>query len=147
MATTVIQTTGTMGAVIDRTRLTKFQRYILRRSHPVSLYIETVGYIWAAFYLWNHLILEALLAVVFSRLIANVVAYRANTDALYNTTIGRIALLHIHPVNMTLQALGIVTFGFGLWNHETRVLLAGISLVLLGHLVGWVRVDRRFELQ
>lgn len=144
MATTIIQTSGTVGTV---PRITGFQRYILRRSHPTSLFIEAAGLLWVVFFLWNHLIVEALLVLVFSRLIANVIAFRSNTDAIAQTVLGRIALLHLQPVNMLVQIVGTLATLYGVWMHEGRIILAGLTAILLGHLIGWARVDRRLELE
>lgn len=146
MATTIIQTSGMTSSASERVKMTGLQRYILRRSHPTSIFIEAVGYIWVAFYLWNHLAVEAILALLFSRLIANVVAFRADTDALAQTSVGRIALLHLQPLNMLVQLAGLVGIVYGLWGRETRTILAGLSIMLLGHLVGWAGVDKRFKL-
>ena len=146
MATTIMQASGMTSSVVERSKITGFQRYILRRSHPASIFIEAIGYIWVIFYLWNQLVVEAILALLFSRLIANIIAFRADTDALAQTSLGRIAMLHLQPFNMLVQLLGVVGLAYGLWSHETRAILAGVSIMLLGHLVGWARVDNRFEL-
>ena len=144
MATTVIQT-STAG-VLERPRLSTLERYYLRRSHPASLFIEAAGLVWVVYYFWNHLWMEALLVLIFSRLIANVVSFRASTEALYQTGLGRIALLHLQPVNWSIQLIGIISTFYGIWTHEGKMILAGLSVVFLGHLIGWHRVDRHFEL-
>ena len=144
MATTVIQSGAT--AVLERPRLTVLQRYYLRRAHPASLFIETAGLVWVVYFFWNHLWVEALLTLVISRLIANVVSFRASTEALMQTALGRIALLHVQPTNWFIQLLGVIGVFYGVWTHEAKVILAGLSVVFLGHLIGWHRVDRHFEL-
>lgn len=144
MATTVIQASA--AGVLDRPRLSVIQRYYLRRAHPASLFVEAAGISWIVYYFWNHLWVEALLVLLFSRVIANIVAFRSNPDDLAQSVLGRIVLLHTQPVNMFVQLVGLVGFFYGVWTHEVKVLLAGISIVMLGHIVGWHRVDRRFEL-
>jgi hypothetical protein len=144
MATTVIQASG-MG-VLERPRLSALQRYYVRRSHPASLFIEAAGLGWVVYFFWNHLWAEALLVLVFSRLIANVVSFRANIDALVQTGVGQIALLHIQPINWFVQLVGVVALFYGIWTHEAKMILAGLSVLFLGHLIGWHRVDRHFEL-
>lgn len=147
MATTLIQT----GVDISRPEvrsgsLNGFQRYVVRRSHPASIFIEVAGLIWAFFYLWDRLWVEALMVAIFTRLVANVAVYRVSAEALSQTTLGKIALLHLHPVNILTQSVGLVGTLYGVWVHDTRAILAGISVILLGHLSGWSQVDKRFKI-
>ncbi len=144
MATTVIQTS--VAGVLDRPRLSLVQSYFVRRSHPASLFVEAAGASWIIYFFWNHLWVESLLVLLFSRVIANFIAFRANPEVLAQSSVGRIALLHAQPINMLIQLVGLVGFFYGLWTHEVKVILMGISIVMLGHLVGWHRVDRHFEL-
>jgi hypothetical protein len=145
MATTVISTSTPVG-LLREARATRFQRYVLRRAHPASLFVEMVGFVWFVFYLWNHLLMEAILVVILARVVASVLVFRADTDAIAKTVMGKIALLHLRPINMLTQILGVAIAVYGIWMHDTRVILVGVSAVLLGHLVGWSRVDPRFEL-
>jgi hypothetical protein len=39
----------------------------------------------------------------------------------------------------------MVVLLYGICLHETRVVLTGISLILLGHIQGWDRVDSRLK--
>lgn len=144
MATTVIQASS--AGVLDRPHLTALDRYFLRRAHPTSLFVEAAGISWVVHFFWNHLWVEALLVFLFTRIIANIVAFRSNPEALAQSGLGRIALLHAQPVNMLVQLVGGFGFFYGLWTHEVKVILGGISIVMLGHLIGWHRVDRHFEL-
>jgi hypothetical protein len=62
---------------------------------------------------------------------------------LAQTVLGRLGLLHLEGSNLILQVAGLVVLLYGLWSHEVRMLLAGISVILLGHTQGWSRVDPR----
>jgi hypothetical protein len=127
-------------------RLGGLERYVLRRAHPVSIFIDTVGLIWFIYYLWMNLWQEAVAVLIFARLCANAATVRAHSDRLSQTILGKIALLHLHPVNLFLQIVGTAVAIDGVWTHRSMVILAALSLILLGHLQGWPQVDRRFEL-
>lgn len=57
------------------------------------------------------------------------------------TVLGKIALLHLHPINLSLQILGFIQVGYALWNHSPQDILAGITFICLGHLWGWSQVN------
>ncbi len=146
MSTTVIKSTAVIsGSTFSRTGLSAFERYVVRRAHPSGIFIETAGLMWAVYFLFSHLWVEALMTAILTRLIATAATYRANPDALAETALGKIALLHLHPVNAVVQLAGIAGLAYGVWAHETRVVLAGVTVLLLGHLAGWGQVDKRFE--
>jgi len=69
-----------------------------------------------------------------------------NYAAVATSWLGRVALLHLHPINVTLQSIGAVALIYGLWSHEAQTILAGGSLIFLGHCWGWRDVDERLEL-
>jgi hypothetical protein len=144
MATTILSASSK--GSLERIRLSALQRYYLRRAHPASLFIDGAALTWIVYYFWNHLWVEALLVLVISRIIANIISFRANVDELAQTGLGKMALLHLQPVNLTVQLIGVVGLFYGLWTHEVKVILAGLSIIFLGHLIGWHRVDRRFDL-
>jgi hypothetical protein len=144
MATTLViekdmKAAGTSG-------LNAFQRYVVRRSHPASIFVDVVGMTWFTYFLALHLWREAILAVIVSRLVGLFVVREANLEALAQTAIAKIALLHLDPINMTVQVAGVIWWGFGVWQGDLKQILAGTSVVLLGHLRGWGGVMKNFRL-
>jgi uncharacterized membrane protein YesL len=75
-------------------------------------------------------------------ILARVVTWRMHEEDLAQTTLGKILLLHLHPMNVVLQTLGIVTLFFGFWEHSAMYLMFGTSLILLGHMWGWRKVHQ-----
>lgn len=117
------------------------QKIVLRRSHPKSIFVDTVGMMWMALYVWRNLWLEAVLVVVAARLFALALTWNVDFEKMAGTTLGRIALLHLDRWNLMLQTLGAVTIIYGLWVHGTNAIFMGLSLLLLGHLRGWGEVS------
>jgi hypothetical protein len=126
--------------------LNMFERYIMRRTHPASMFVEVVGLTWFTYFLAMHLWREAILTVVVARMVGLFVAREANPDALAQTVLGKIALLHLDPVNMTVQLAGALWWGWGVWQGDVRQILAGLSVLFLGHLRGWGGVLKNFKL-
>lgn len=83
-----------------------FQRYFLRRFHPRSIFIDVVGFIWFTYYFWNHNWKAAVVIVVIERIIAFFSVAKIDTNRFSETTLGKIALLHLHPANFTIQLYG-----------------------------------------
>jgi hypothetical protein len=124
-------------------RLGRVESYVVRSSHPISIYFQVIGSIWFAFYFWNHLWAEAILSYLASRAVGALALARLDVRVLAQTVLGRLGLLHLEGSNLILQVAGLVVLLYGLWSHEVRMLLAGISVILLGHTQGWSRVDPR----
>lgn len=122
------------------------ERYTLRRFHPVSIFFDFVGVTWFVFFLWQHNWQAAIAVAVAERIAAALIVRNADVEALAGTMLGKLGLLHLHPVNATIQILGAVTAAYGVWQHGGLVILAGLSLVFLGHTFGWPKVDRAFTL-
>jgi hypothetical protein len=126
--------------------LNMFERYVMRRAHPASMFVEVVGLTWFTYFLALHLWREAILTVIVARMVGLFVVREANPDALAQTLIGKIALLHLDPVNMTVQLAGALWWGWGVWQGDVRQILAGTSVIFLGHLRGWGGVMKNFKL-
>lgn len=117
------------------------QRTILRRFHPRSIFIDSVGFIWFTYFLWNHEWQAAIGVVVIAKIAAYLSAVNIDISLFSKTLLGKIALLHLHPLNLIIQLMGAIVFIYGLWDHLTEAILGGVSLILLGHLFGWSRID------
>ncbi len=120
--------------------LTSLEEYALRHMHPRSLFIDSVGMIWSIYYLWHHNWSLALGMAVIGRILAYLTSLDVNTEKMSQTMWGKIALLHLNPINMTLQIFGLVIVVYGVWQHSVEYSLVGLSSILLGHLAGWKNV-------
>jgi hypothetical protein len=126
-------------------KLTQIESYMVRRAHPRSLFIEAAGLVWGFYYLWTNDWLMALGFVLVARLFALFSVADTDPEKLAETALGRIAILHLHPINFMVQLVGTLTFIYGVWTHSTESVLTATSLILLGHVFGWTKVDARFE--
>lgn len=123
---------------------TVMQRYMLRRFHPRSLMVEIVSSIWAVYFFGQHQWLAALIAIAVGRLIGNLLGSQMDYQEMSSTVWGKIALLHLHPMNYSIQFVGAIVAFYGIWVNATLPILSGLSIIFLGHLWGWQKVSRSF---
>ena len=122
--------------------LTWMQRYMLRRFHPQAIFLDSAAAIWAIYFFLRHEWVAALAVVVVSRVLGTFLAWKMDYEAFGGTVWGRLAFLHLHPVNSLIQVVAAVTLFYGIWMHSTVTILLGLSALLLGHLFGWSKVMR-----
>lgn len=125
-------------------RFSTLERFMLRKFHPQKILLDAIGAMWAVYFLWNHDWVTALSISAFCGLIGVVAVWNLNFQRMSETTLGRLALLHLHPFNITVQTLALVPIVFGIWSHSVEFILAGMTLLLIGHLFGWSRYDAKF---
>ncbi len=128
----------------SKTGLSKFESYSLKHFHPRSLFIDTASMIWSVYYLWENNWTLALGFPVLGRIIAYLATYEVDPEKMAQTTWGKIALLHLNPVNLVTQSIGLILFIYSVWEHSVVLILASISMILIGHLKGWRKVDKNF---
>jgi hypothetical protein len=124
---------------------TWYQTYAVKRSHPASLFMDTVGLIWFTYFFWAHNWQLGLGIYLLMRLLSSFATLDCDTENLSQTTIGKIALLHLNPANFIIQVVGLVVTYYGVWQHSVVNILIGISAILVGHVFGWEKVDARFK--
>lgn len=142
--------TEVMGKYIEANvkegQLTWLQQWALLSAHPRCIFFRSVALIWLCYFLWQRDWATALFSTVLIYTVGMLSVRDINLEALRTTTLGKIALLHLHPGNMTIQLVGLVPAFYGLWSHSLEYFLSGLSVVFLGHIFGWDKVDSRFSL-
>src|ERR1700674_3965600 len=91
--------------------MTILERTFIRRGHPRWLILGMVGAIWAFYFLWLHDWASALVAIFVSGILGTLLTGRMSEERLAQTTLGKIMLLHLHPVNLSLQIAGFCSLG------------------------------------
>ncbi len=134
----------TLQKVVIQSGYNTLQNYSLRHAHPRALFIDSVGMIWSIYYLWQNDWVLALGSMLLGRLIAFLSVMDIRPESMSQTTMGKIALLHLSPLNVLTQIAGLILLTYGLWEHSVLFTLYGVSVVLVGHLAGWSKVDPRF---
>jgi hypothetical protein len=124
-------------------RFAWFERYTIRKFHPRKLFIDSISLMWAVYFLWNQDWLSAIVVAVAVNTLSMMSVWNVDTNKMSETTLGKIALLHLNPVNLATQIVGLIPLVYGIWTHSTELILAGLSIVMLGHALGWNKVDRR----
>jgi hypothetical protein len=124
--------------------MSTLERMTLRHAHPRYLLVAYIALLWAFYFLWEHLWIYALAAVVLGIILSRVVTLGVKEENLAQTTLGQIMLLHLHPANIVLQICGAVLVAYGVWIHSAIYILAAISVSLAGHMWGWHRVSEAY---
>lgn len=147
MANTATHQTTGFGRVSEHSEFTFFERMILRRFHPISLFFDMTGLIWVTYFLWQNQWQNALIVIVAERLLATSIVWRIDLKAMAETSLGKLGLLHLHPINLMVQIVGAAGTVWALWTHSTLYILAGLSVIILGHTFGWSEVNPSFSLR
>jgi hypothetical protein len=143
MHTAELHSTSAFGG--SRSGLSTFQRLIVLRSHPLSVICDTIGLMWATYLLWHRQWQLALAIGVAARAVGFALVRGANVDAMARTTMGKMMLLHLRPFNLATQTVGALLTVWGVWEHATPIILAGLSLIVAAHAVGWTKVHPSLE--
>ncbi len=132
--------------MIGNRELTRIQSMVLTRAHPRRMVFEVIGWTWGVYFLWNQHWMPALGAVLISGFAGYLSTKKSDSQKIAQTTFGKIALLHLHPANISIQLAGLAGLAWALWNHSAIGILVSFSIILLGHLFGWSRVSEAFRL-
>lgn len=128
-------------------RFNALQRFALRRAHPRRIFFDMAALPWEIHYLWQGQWGVALTLFIMASAISMIVVSEADCDKISGTVLGKIALLHLRPVNMFFQVVGLIFIVQGLVTHNTQSLLVGASCIFLGHMAGWDKVHPALEMR
>lgn len=121
--------------------MTFLERAFVRRGRPRHAIVAVVGAIWGLYFLWIHNWIWALAAVLLSAIVARIPTRGMREENLAETTLGKIMLLHMHPMNLMVQIAGIGLLIYSIWTHSAILIMAGVSIILFCHLWGWHKVN------
>ena len=121
-----------------------FESYALKKYHPRAIFIDVVSFIWFTYFFWNHSWQFAVGALLIGRILSHISVLEVSEVNMSKTVLGKLALLHLNPINASIQLIGIFVLFYGLWMHSVNFILSGVSVVLLGHMFGWDKGDSRF---
>lgn len=119
---------------------TFLEHVVLHRGHPRFMIASMAGAIWAFYFLWMHAWIPAATSVVVSLLLGWILTINLKEALFARTVLGKIMLLHLHPVNLTIQLLAGAYLVYGVWTHSAIAIMAASSAILAGHLWGWDKV-------
>jgi len=121
-------------------------RYFLMSSHPRKIVFDIVGAIWGTYFLWNQNRLYALGALLVMDAMGLFFTRKIDPELMSQTTIGKIGLLHKHPLNFMLNLIGLGSLVYGLWLHSAEMILIGFSVIVIGHFFGWSEVNAKLRM-
>ena len=130
---------------LETAELTGLDIYMLKRAHPAGIIVDLIGWVWFGYFFWQHNWQMAVGALIIGRFFSLIAVMDVNPSKMAETTLGKIALLHLLPVNMLIQSIGIIILLYGVWFYSIEISFIGLSIVGLGHLFGWPMVASNFE--
>ncbi|MGZ3710274.1 MAG: hypothetical protein ACXWQO_19100 [Bdellovibrionota bacterium] len=121
----------------ESSRFNWYQQYAIRRFHPRRILMDAASLPWVVYFLWLHNWASALIIGLAAAVIGVLATNTVDAEKYSRTILGRLALLHLHPTNLIVQAVGLVAMVWALWTHSTLGILGALSVIFLGHMVGW----------
>lgn len=122
--------------------MTLSERIIIRNGHPRRIIVGSIALIWTLYFLWFHNWVGAAIALIVGGPLSRFATQRMHEEQLAQTTFGKILLLHLHPANVIGQSIGFATLLCSVWIHSGRSIALGVSIILLGHMWGWHKVNQ-----
>lgn len=127
--------------IVDEPAMTLLDRYFLMRFHPHKIVLDIVAAIWGTYFLWNKNWPLALLITVVLGGLGLFFTRNIDPELMAQTTLGRIGLLHKHPINFALNSIGAIALIYAIWSHNLEGILCSLSIIILGHFFGWSEVN------
>ena len=121
--------------------MTYMEKMVIRRGHPKHIIVGIVGFLWFVYFIWQHDWTWALAVAVLSVVMGRLLTSGTKDESLAPTLLGKIMLLHLHPMNLSVQIAGFAVLFYGIWFHSTIYIMLATSIVLLGHMWGWHKVN------
>lgn len=121
--------------------MTYLQKTFVRHGHPRHIILAYVGLMWGVYFLWFHNWVGAVTAILLSAVLGRILTDDVREENLAQTTLGKIMLLHMHPINLALQIAGLALAFYGVWIHDGMYVMVAVTVILLGHLWGWHKVN------
>jgi hypothetical protein len=118
-----------------------FEREMLHHAHPKEIILRIVGAIWGLYFLWLHNWVGMLAIIVAGEILGRFLSRGMNEESMAQTTWGKIMLIHLHPVNLLVQIAGGAVLIYGFWMHSAIYIMAAMSIILIGHMWGWHKVN------
>lgn len=131
----------------EEQQLNRLQKYVLLRSHPRRIFLDVVALMWEVYFLWNQNWQAALGVFLVMNTVGLLTVRKVNYQELAKTTLGKVGLLHLQPMNLMVQLTGVALSIYGIWWHETLSILTGLSLIYAGHFYGWSRVHPALKMR
>ena len=117
-------------------KMTSCQRLCAQDANPVNFLLHVVGFIGAAYYLWNQNWQWALLFLVLPVVGHMYGWFNEKGKAPKMTFFRELMYSHSEPVNCILHLIAVVLAVMGFWHHSYLYLGGAIAAVATGHLFG-----------
>lgn len=101
--------------------ITTFQAAIPKKQIAPSTFEAALnahivgGFLWFVYFLWQHDWKWALSTAVLSAVVGRLATSGTKDETLASTLLGRIMLLHLHPMNFSVQIAGFALLFYGIW--------------------------------
>jgi hypothetical protein len=121
--------------------MTLLERAAVRHGHPRHIIVAYLSFAWLIYFLWVHNWLAGSIAVCAGIILGRILTLNVQEEVLGGTTLGKIMLLHLHPLNLSLQLAGLATLVYGVWFHSGMWIMLAMTVIMIGHMWGWHKVN------
>jgi hypothetical protein len=116
------------------------------RFHPRKIVFDAIGVMWGIYFLWQKNWQAALVFLLVTEGLGLFFTRNMDTGLMYQTTLGKFALLHNHPINLALIAIGFILLLYGVWGHVGETIIIALSVIIMGHFFGWSEVNSKLRM-
>lgn len=124
----------------EKNQFSLLERYALMRFHPRKIIFDVIGLIWGTYFLYLGMWQAAVVVLLIFVVLGFFLVLNTDLKGLSETIWGKIAILHVQPLNVAIKVLALIILVNGIYRHSVEHVLIGISLIFLGHFFGWSKV-------
>jgi uncharacterized membrane protein len=136
---------GLRGKLMAENKFSLLERYALMRFHPRKIILDLIGIIWATYFLYVGIWQAAVITIFIFVVLGFFLVRNIDLKMMAETTWGRLAIMHVHPLNVAIKIFAVIILVNGIYRHSVEHILMGITLIFLGHFFGWAKVHPVFD--
>lgn len=132
-----------MSPKMEYNNLSTLEKFIVRRSHPMSLITLIIGLAWLGYFLWLHQLILAVICIVIASVSGEILIKRDKKfDLMLQQEINSLQQLMVYHAgikNLIFLALSLLIYLAGCWHQSFGMLLLSFSIASFGHIFPWIR--------
>jgi hypothetical protein len=121
--------------------LSSLEKFIIRRTHPASIVLMTLSFLWIGYFLW---IRQWILGLAFFSVFMGTGEVIARIDKQFHRSLKnglngfqKLLLYHVVKPNLVFHVLACAVYLLACWNQSVFFLLTAITLVGVGYISPW----------
>jgi hypothetical protein len=115
--------------------LSKFEKLMLLNAHPLKFSLNIIGGIIALYFLWEHMIVRALVFGAIFTFIGSIITLKFghfDADKISLSFLGRIFLRYSNLISFLFYLSSHIIIPIGFWIHSIQLFVLGLILLMAG---------------